>query len=125
MNYDKLKSILHEKGVVSHNNLNKVCFHSQQESMEHFLAKAIISHIIFSKGNCGVVTEAEFENGRVIDILQVFPSGNCVGYEIEGTNNYKPNIEEIDIMEIKLNDIPYELKGNLKKLYDWLEVMIV
>ncbi len=125
MNYEKLKMILKGKGVVKAQNVNRVCFHSQQENIEHFIAKAIISYIIFSKGNCGVVTEAEFKNGRVVDVLQVFPSGNCVGYEIEGTENRKPEIEGIDIIEVNLKDIPYELKGNLKMLYDWFNVMIV
>lgn len=125
MNYYKLKMILKSKGVVKSNNVDKVCFHSKGESSIHFLIKSILAHMIFSTGNQGVVTEAEFEKGRVIDVLQVFPSGNCVGYEIEGTKNRKPDVEGIDIIEINIKEIPHEMKGNLKKLRDWLKVMIV
>lgn len=124
MDYYKLKMIIKGKGVVKSNNVDKVCFHSKEESSIHFLIKSILAHTIFSTGN-GVVTEAEFENGRVIDVLQVFPSGNCVGYEIEGTKNRKPDVEGIDIIEINIKEIPHEMKGNLKKLRDWIKVYVV
>jgi len=124
MRYDKLRFELIKKGVVLRNNVNKMCFHSRNESQIHFLIKSMISHIIFTKGD-GLVTEAEFENGRVVDVLQMKDSGNLIGYEIESEKNNKQDVDKVDIIEINVKDIPVEIKNNCTKLYTWLKNLVV
>jgi len=127
MKYEKILFLTRNRGIKRTNNINKVLFHSRtNESLEHFIIKAIISFLIFSKRNDGVLTEAEFENGRTIDVLQVKPSGNLIGYEIEGNrHNKKRDVDNVDIFEINIKDIPKEFIISLRRLYNWFDSNIV
>lgn len=104
--------------------INKVRFHNRYETLEHFITKALLSYILISKRNQGVVTELEFNNGRKVDVVQVMNSGNLAGYEIESEKNVKLNAP-IDIIEIKLKNIPSSYLSAIQKLAKHIENYVV
>lgn len=104
--------------------INKVRFHNKYETLEHFITKAILSYILFSKRNQGVVTELEFNNGRVVDVVGIMKSGNLVGYEVENDYSKKLNAP-IDILEINLKNIPSSYLSVIQKLAKHIERYVV
>lgn len=124
MNYNRMMRILIRNNVKP-NNVNKVLIHSTKETLEHFLVKSIITKLIFDKGD-GVLTEAETLSGRIIDVIQVKNgSGEIIGYEVESLINRKEKVDGVDIIEIKLQNIPTETKENIFKLTRYLADRIV
>lgn len=104
---------------------NKCRIHSRFETTEHFMAKAMLMFMIFSKGEKAVLTEVEMRNGRTVDVLQINKKGELVGYEIENVKNTKTGIDGIDIVEIPLRKMPREAKAGLKALENWLKEYVI
>lgn len=132
MNYMKIKQILRGKGCMNDGKdlrygYNKIRFHYHKETLPHLIAKAMLSFLIFSKRSEGVITEAELHNGRVLDILHIKKSENLIGYELDSTKSYKPNIDEypIDVVDIDLRKMPKKAKEGIKILSKWLEDYII
>jgi hypothetical protein len=104
--------------------INKVRFHNKYETLEHFMAKALISMLIIRKEK-GIITEAELRNGRVIDILQFNRKGEMVGYEINSGKPEKIEADGIDIVDIPLERMPEKSREGLKELEKWLVNYII
>jgi hypothetical protein len=104
--------------------LNKIRRHNKNETTEHFMSKAMLSFLLMNKGS-GIITEAETNNGRCIDILQFTENMNFVGYEIESAGNEKKDVEGVDIVEIKLENMPEAAKKGLEELEKWLTQYMV
>jgi len=100
--------------------LNKVRYHNRQESLEHFIAKAVATHIIFGKGN-GVISEVYMIDGRCIDVLEINQKRELIGYEFENEKFDKSAVEGVDIFEVKLKNMPQLAKNGLKCLENWLK----
>lgn len=100
--------------------LNKVRYHNRQESLEHFIAKAVATHIIFGKGN-GVISEVYMIDGRCIDVLEINREGELIGYEFENEKFDKSAVDGVDIFEVKLKNMPQLAKDGLKCLENWLK----
>jgi hypothetical protein len=130
MNYFRIKEILKEKGILNNGRdfkygYNRTKFHSKYEGIGHFISKAMLSFLIFSKKGDGVVTECEMSNGRVIDILAITKSGNLIGYEINSTKPDKLEVKGVDVVDIPLGQMPETAKKGIEDLKKWLEEFIV
>lgn len=126
MEFRETSRLLHQKECLRHmkylgHYYSKCRIHNRHETSEHFMAKAMLMFMIFSKGEKAVLTEVETRSGRTIDVLQVNKKGELVGYEIENTKNIKSGIAGIDIVEIPLKKLPKEAKAGLKVLENWLK----
>jgi len=105
--------------------LNKVRYHNRKESLEHFIAKALLTHIIFSKGD-GVISEIYMANGRCIDVLKINHQGELIGYEIETDGNFnKEDVEGVDLFEIDLRKMPHKAKEGLEIFKKWMQKQIL
>lgn len=130
MNYFRIKEILKEKDILNNGRdfkygYNRTKFHSKYEGIGHFISKAMLSFLIFSKKGDGVVTECEMSNGRVIDILAITKSGNLIGYELNNTKPDKLEVKGVDTVDIPLEEMPSEAKIGLLALKKWLEEYMV
>jgi hypothetical protein len=126
--YLRVKRILNDSGVLASDRdflhgYNKIRRHSQFESLEHFISKAMLAFLVMKKGKV-VITEADMRNGRCIDILQVVKD-NLVGYEIESDKNWKDGVDGIDIVEVKISEMPIGAREGIKALSRWLQEFII
>lgn len=103
---------------------NKIRIHNRFETTEHFMAKAMMSFLIFKKGKV-FITEADCRNGRVLDILQINKNGEFVSYEIESNKLDKSDVDGVDTFEIKLSKMPPEARKGLKSMEKWLNKYVV
>lgn len=130
MDYLKARHILLNKKLYAENrNLRygygKVRFHQYiHETMEHFLAKAIITKLILKKKH-GCLTEHELSDGRTIDVLQVINKNNIIGYEVENSDYKKPDVKGIDIQVIDLRKLPDNVKKAFKTLENYFKDQII
>lgn len=104
---------------------NRVRIHNKYETKEHFMTKALLTHMIFSRTRNGVMTEADMRDGRSIDVLQVAKNGDLVGYEIENGKNTKNDVDGVDFVEINLKKMPKKAKEGIKELENWLKVYLI
>jgi len=129
MDYDRAIVALREGNILAQDRkleygMCKVRIHSRFESMEHFITKALVSYIIHQKSGA-FMSEAECRNGRVLDILQVTNNKNLVAYEIESVHNTKQDVENVDMIEIQLKEMPESARQGILDLSKWLEQFIV
>ena len=104
--------------------IGKVRPHSRLETFEHFLVKATLTKVLQDKG-IGVVSECEFANGRVVDVLGVYPN-SFVAYEIESKGeNTKCEVPDVDEMVIDLRNIPKDVVKSIDFLRKWIEEQVV
>jgi len=102
----------------------KVRPHSRYETFLHFLTKAMVTKMVMDMGDA-VLTEVEFANCRVVDVLQIKPKSNIV-YEIESKGkNTKETIKGVDEVVIPLTKIPKKVKEGIEEFAKWLEKYIV
>jgi hypothetical protein len=131
MDYRKVELAIRNNGNFNNGRnfrmgLNKIRYHSKNETIEHFMTKAMLGFLILSKDRGGFVSEAEMVSSRTIDLVQITKEhGNLVGYEIETLKNEKHFIRGVDIIEIPLTQMPPEAKIGLESLKKWLEIFIV
>lgn len=106
--------------------LNKTRMHNHNETLPHFMVKAMLTYLIVTKKRCPVITEAELANGRCVDALQITKNKELVAYEIEsnGTNN-KEDVKGIDFIDIDLNKMPETTKAGLMQMKMWLNNYLV
>lgn len=104
--------------------LNRVKLHNRYESLEHFMTKAMLTHLLFKKGK-NTISEAEMRDGRTVDTLLICKDGDLVAYEIESIKDTKPAVKGVDIVDIYLKAMPEEAKTGLLALEKWLEEFIV
>jgi hypothetical protein len=106
--------------------LNKIRYHSKNESIEHFMTKAVLGFLILSKNKGGFVSEAEMVSSRVVDLVQITEkSKNLVAYEIETEKNTKHYVNGVDEVEIRLADMPETSRQGLKDLAKWIEGYVI
>jgi hypothetical protein len=126
--YLRVKRILNDSGVLASdrdfvNGYNKIRRHTQFESWEHFITKAMLAFLVMKTGKV-VITEADMKNGRCIDILQVVEN-NLVGYEVESVHNGKVSVDGVDIVEIPLSKAPASFKKGIKDMEKWLQSYMI
>lgn len=112
VSYLNSEKLLHQNGFVL-NDKNKNCLflHNSEESMKHFLVKAMILKILRERGRT-VGTEIEIKNG-IVDLVDV---DNSIVYEIE-TNLTKEKVYQKirnyesakDIFFIDTREVPDDL----------------
>lgn len=105
---------------------NKVRWHNQYETREHFMTKAMLQFILMKKGD-GTFSEFQAKNNRVVDVLQITKK-DIVGYEIETNMNNikgKKEINGVDIVPIDLNKMPKSVSNALKTFEKWAEKYVV
>ena len=110
----KARELLKENGIViNENNKNCLFLHNKNESMNHFIVKAILFKILRGKGR-NVGTEIEIKNG-IIDLIDL---DNLLAYEIENGISKKRIKEKVvnyqavkDVFFINCKKIPENLKG--------------
>ena len=129
MDFEKARSILREADILAEGRkleygLGKIRPHSRFETNEHLLVKALVSFMALKKDN-QFITEAECRNGKIIDIIQIKKNGNLIAYEIESVKNNKPDVENVDTVEIPLKEMPEKAKEGLKELEKWLKAYII
>jgi hypothetical protein len=129
MDFNKINFILKRKDCLNDQRnfmfaYNRVRFHNIYETKEHFTAKALLTFMLFKSGKASI-SEAEMRNGRVIDTLQVCKNGDLVGYEIESVHNTKQDVENVDMIEIQLKEMPESARQGILDLSKWLEQFIV
>lgn len=129
MNYWQIKNILKNKDCLNperniNYSYNRTKFHNRYESFEHFMAKAMLTFLLFKKGK-GIISEAEMRDGRVIDILQINKKGELVGYELNNTKPDKIDVHNVDIADIPLDQMPETAKQGIRDLGKWLEQYII
>ena len=126
MEFRETSRLLHQKECLRHmkylgHYYNKVRIHNRHETSEHFMAKAMLMFMIFSKGDKAVLTEVETKTGRTVDVVSVNKKGELVGYEIENVKNMKTGIDGVDIVEIPLRKMPISARQGFKALENWLK----
>jgi hypothetical protein len=104
---------------------NKIRIHNKNETIEHFMSKAMLTFLIFSKLGKGVITEADMRCGRQVDVVQFSNAGEITGYEIESNAFDKTEIKGMDIVEIKLANMPAKAKEGLEELEKWLKEYLI
>ncbi len=95
--------------------LNKLRIHTKYESLKHFLAKAVVMKILFEKGRFSV-SEAEFNNGRIVDVLDIFEK---TGYEFESTGVNR-KADPCNIVTFDLRKVP----NDINEMYKWFKKRI-
>jgi len=113
------EKMLYKKGfVLNERNANCLFPHNKNESLKHWVTKAIIFHILRKKGR-NVGTEIEVGNA----IADVFDSDNRIAYEIE--NNFSKTRRERkirnlsgakDVFVIDLRSVPNDIDAAKKYL---------
>jgi hypothetical protein len=115
----KAREILRENGIVV-NEKNKNCLftHNKNESLKHFIVKAILFKILREKGR-NVGSEIEIKNG-IVDLIDL---DNLIAYEIENEINKKRINEKLknykvvkDVFFIDCKKVPNDLKRAEKYL---------
>jgi hypothetical protein len=115
----KARKILRENGIVA-NEKNKNCLftHNKNESLKHFIIKAILFKILREKGR-NVGSEIEIENG-IVDLIDL---DNLIAYEIENGTNKKKIEEKLknykavkDVFFIDCKKVPNDLEKAEKYL---------
>ncbi len=116
----KAQKSLHENGfVLSDNNKNCLFSNSGNESVKHFLIKAIIFKILRER-NRTVGTEIEVKGG-IVDILDI---DNLIAYEVETQLTRKKILEKLqmsgvrDIFFIDTQEVPDDFYEAEKFLRD-------
>jgi hypothetical protein len=105
---------------------NRIKIHNRYETIEHFITKAMLGFLIFSKGKGSFISEAETISGRVVDLIQITNEHkNLVAYEIESDKNTKSYIKGVDEVEIRLADMPETSRQGLKDLAKWIEGYVI
>lgn len=131
MDYRKVELAIRNNGNFNNGRnfrmgLNKIKIHSSNETIPHFISKAMLGFLIFSKDKGGFVSEAEMLNGRVVDVVQITEMHkNLVCYEIETGKNEKHYVKGADTIEISLSQMPEDAKKGLKSLEEWINTFIV
>jgi hypothetical protein len=130
MNFREVKYILGRKGILAKDrniaySYNRIKFHNQYETTEHFISKAMLTFLIFCNNEKGILTEVDFKNGRTADALQVSRDGQLVAYEIESEKNTKKEIEGVDTVEIPLRKMPMKAREGIKELEKWLSQYLI
>jgi len=113
------REILRENGIViNESNKNCLFIHNRNESMKHFIVKAMLFKILREKGR-NIGTEIEIRNG-VVDLIDF---NNLIAYEIENGMGKKQIKEKIDnykavkdVFFINYNKTPENLKDAEKYL---------
>jgi len=129
MMYDQAVRLLKNNKILAEDRsikygLNRIRWHNRNETIEHFISKAMLGFLILKNDKC-IITEAECRNARQIDILQINKQGELVGYEIENNKNMKSDVESVDMFEIKLKDMPVKAREGMKELEKWLKGYLV
>ena len=120
----KAEILLHENGfVLPDHNKNCLFQNTGNESVKHFLTKALIFKILRERGRT-IGTEVELDGG-VVDVLDV---DNKIAYEIE-TNLDKRKIFEKLRNYPKIHDIFFidtrEVPNNFTEAENYLRVKLV
>jgi len=113
------RRILRENGIViNESNKNCLFIHNRNESMKHFIVKAMLFKILREKGR-NIGTEIEIRNG-IVDLIDF---NNLIAYEIENGMSKKQIKEKIDnykavkdVFFINYNKAPENLKDAEKYL---------
>jgi hypothetical protein len=115
----KAREILRENGIVV-NEKNKNCLftHNKNESLKHFIVKAILFKILREKRR-NVGSEIEIKNG-IVDLIDL---DNLIAYEIENEINKKRINEKLknykvvkDVFFIDCKKVPNDLEKAEKYL---------
>jgi hypothetical protein len=123
ISFFQAEKLLNSEGMVM-NERNKNCLFTNggNESMRHWIVKAMIFKILKEKGR-DVGTEIETKNG----IVDVIDADNLIAYEIEKNLNEKKKKEKInrlkgvnDIFIIDLNKVPDDFEEAEKYLKEKL-----
>jgi len=115
----KAREILRENGmVVNEKNKNCLFTHNKNESLKHFIVKAILFKILREKGR-NVGSEIEIENG-IVDLIDL---DNLIAYEIENGINKKRINEKLknykvvkDVFFVDCKKVPNDLEKAEKYL---------
>lgn len=129
MDFKKTAFLLREKNCMNEQRkfiygYNRTKIHNQYETFEHYMAKAALVYLIFKK-KMNVISEAEMNTGRVVDVLQICKNGDLVGYECESGKNNKLDIKGVDIVDVPLNKMPEFAKDGIFELKKWLEQYLI
>jgi hypothetical protein len=109
----KAREILRENGIVV-NEKNKNCLftHNKNESLKHFIVKAILFKILREKRR-NVGSEIEIKNG-IVDLIDL---DNLIAYEIENGINKKRINEKLknykvvkDVFFVDCKKVPNDLE---------------
>jgi len=104
---------------------NRIRSHSNKfESMEHFISKAVIGKLIIKKED-GMISEHEYPDGKVADILQVKKNGDLIAYQVETGNHEELEFQDTDTVYIDLRKMPEDVKESFKKLKNYFKRFIV
>jgi hypothetical protein len=120
----KARKILRENGIVV-NEKNKNCLftHNKNESLKHFVVKAILFKILREKGR-NVGSEIEIEDG-IVDLIDL---DNLIAYEIENGINKKRIEEKLknykvvkDVFFVDCRKVP----NDLEKAENYLRKIVI
>jgi len=120
----KAREILRENGmVVNEKNKNCLFTHNKNESLKHFIVKAILFKILREKGR-NVGSEIEIKNG-IVDLIDL---DNLIAYEIENEINKKRINEKLknykvvkDVFFIDCKKVP----NDLEKAENYLRKIVI
>lgn len=126
--------ILREKDIIDlvsnrfiYINWNKIRSHSHRfETFEHLMAKAAISKLVLKKKD-GLLTEYQYPDCKVIDVLQI-KKKELIGYEIIYGNKLKPSTEKFrntSIITVDLNRASEDVKQAFRTLENYFKKFVV
>lgn len=116
-NYTKIQFDIKKLGLkFDKRKLNSVVFHNTNESIEHFIAKCLLSFLLRSKGH-DIYSEGKYG----VKKLDVIDLTDKVVYEIESnktnkkTQQKETNIADsyFELMVVDLKDMPNTFEGAL------------
>jgi len=83
----------------------------------------MVGKLILKKGDA-VITEHEYPDGKQIDVLQIKPNGELIGYQIETGNYEEKDFLNTDIITIDLRKAPKEVHDAFKVLEEFFKKFV-